>query len=291
MGLSSAVLAACAATPQQSAPPVAASPIRPQPVDRVDNAAFALVGDLTQGGYARGVAPRGTVALTLDGTAVEFSPTDRRFIIGFNRDAPQRAEIVAQLEDGSHIRGHFAVRQRQYDIQHIPGLPGTSPSSPEYLKRRAAERALIENARMLRSPSEGWQQQWIWPVTGRISGVYGSQRILGGVPRAPHFGVDVAVPTGTSIVSPADGVVALASPPIFSLEGNLLIIDHGMGLNSAYLHLSAVDVKTGDRVKQGQKIGSVGTTGRSTGPHLHWAVNWLDRRLDPMLLAGTMPKK
>ena len=138
------------------------------------------------------------------------------------------------------------------------------------------------------SGATGWTERFAWPATGRISGIYGSQRILGGVPRNPHAGVDVASPAGTPVKAPAAGVVVLASPPKFSLEGNLLIIDHGHSLFSSFLHLSRIDVKSGDKVVQGQRVGAIGATGRATGPHLHWAMSWGEVRVDPQLLVPPM---
>ena len=285
--LTSLALAACA-SPPAATPPALPPPVAIRPVERVDDNAFSFQGALTQGGYVIGQAPPGAVAVKLDGEPVSLSASGR-FIIGFGRDDRPRATVEALFDDGSRLIARINVGQRRYDVQSIPQLPGISRPDPEYERLRASERARIDAARGQRNITDGWQQRWIWPVIGRLSGVYGSQRILGGVPRAPHLGVDIAVPSGTAIVAPADGVVALASPPKFSLEGNLVIIDHGMGVNSAYLHLSQVDVRAGDRVRRGQRIGAVGTTGRSTGPHLHWGLSWQDRKLDPMLVAGPMP--
>ncbi len=280
-------LASCAAPP---APPPSAlpPPIAIRPLERVDDQAFAFQGALMQGGYAIGQAPQGTLSVSLDGRPLTLA-ANGRFAIGFSRDAPAHAVVEAAMDDGSRLIARIAVGQRNYEVQSIPGLPGKSAPDPEYERLRAGELARIATARTQRNTSDGWQQRWIWPVIGRISGVYGSQRVLGGVPHSPHNGVDIAAPSGTPIVAPADGVVVLAGPPQFSLEGNLVIIDHGMGVNSAYLHLSRVDVRPGDRVRRGQCIGAVGTTGRSTGPHLHWGLNWLDQRLDPALLPGPMP--
>ena len=276
------LLAACQST--APAPPPAPLPAVPA-ADRIDGDAFGLKGTLSQGGYALGEAPGGATALTLDGTPVPMD-AQRRFAIGFGRDAPSAATLTALLAGGSRVTAHLVIAQRGYDVQSIPGLPPTPTSDPEWLKMRAVERTRINAARALHNASDGWLQKWIWPATGPVSGVYGSQRILGGVPQSPHYGVDIAGPPGTPVVAPADGVVVLAGPPQFSLEGNLVIIDHGMDVNSAYLHLSAVDVKPGDQVRQGQRIGAIGSTGRATGPHLHWGVNWRDVRLDPALLAG-----
>lgn len=126
-------------------------------------------------------------------------------------------------------------------------------------------------------------QDFIWPAKGRLSGFYGSQRVLNGDPKRPHYGVDVAAPTGTEVVAPADGVVRLAHPDLF-FSGGTIIIDHGFGVNSTFLHLSSVDVEVGEPVKQGDFIGRIGATGRATGPHLDWRINWLNHRLDPQLL-------
>jgi murein DD-endopeptidase MepM/ murein hydrolase activator NlpD len=153
---------------------------------------------------------------------------------------------------------------------------------------REGELARIAAARALDPPSEGWRQSFIWPARGRISGRFGAQRVYRGEPASYHSGVDVAAGAGAPVVAPADGVVVLAGPPAFSLEGNLVIVAHGMGLSSAFLHLSRVDVRPGQRVARGQAIGAVGSTGRATGPHLHWGMKWKDARIDPQVLAGAM---
>jgi murein DD-endopeptidase MepM/ murein hydrolase activator NlpD len=283
-------LAACSTRIEQaSAQPLPPQPAAPVPAPEPVAGNFSLEGSLTQGGMAIGVAPPGTVAVTLDGRPVALAP-DRRFVIGFSRDAAPGATIEAQTADGRLVRQIVAVTPRVWQVESIPGLNGTARPDPEYEKIREAELARIKAARAVRSATDGWEQHFEWPVTGRISGVFGSQRILGGVPHSPHYGVDIARPAGTPIAAPADGVVVLAGPPKFSLEGNLVIIDHGMGVNTAYLHLSRVDVKVGDRVRRGQVIGAVGMTGRATGPHLHWAMNWGDVRLDPALVVPPMPR-
>ncbi|PTQ13558.1 peptidase [Sphingomonas oleivorans] len=252
------------------------------------SADFGFTGGLIQGGLAFGQAPMGTVALRLDGKTIPFA-TDGRFLIGFGRDHGPAATVEAELTNGDLLRQALAIAPRAWDIQSLPTLPrGTTPT-PEFLARRKTELERIGAARALRSPVEGWRQRFAWPVTGRISGVFGSQRIYAGEPGAFHSGVDVARPSGTPIVAPADGVVVLAAEAPFTLEGNLLMIDHGMGLNSAMLHLSRIDVKPGEHVRQGQRIGAIGTSGRSTGPHLHWAMMWSGERIDPQRLVGAMP--
>lgn len=254
----------------------------------IDNADFALSGAIEQGGLAGGLLPANSRSLSLDGKPVDLAP-DGRFIVGFDRDAGPVARIEAVRADGAILRRVLAVAPRQWRLESLPTLPrGTTPT-PEFLARRKIELDQIVAARASASTSQGWRQRFVWPVSGRISGVFGSQRIYAGEPGAYHSGVDVARPTGTPIVAPADGVVILAAASPFSLEGKLLMIDHGMGLNSAFLHLSRIDVSVGQAVKQGQMLGTIGMTGRATGPHLHWAMKWRDARIDPAPLAGPMP--
>ncbi len=250
---------------------------------------FALVGQLTQGGWARGIAPRGA-SLSLDGAAVPVA-ADGRFLIAFDRDASRSAVLAARLADGSVQSRTLAIAPRAWQIEHIPlgPKPGTPPS-PEFQIRREAELARIKAARSVDHASAGWQQAFIWPARGRLSGRFGSQRIYNGTPGSYHSGMDIATGTsGTPFVAPADGVVILAADSPFTLEGRLLMIDHGMGLNSAFLHCSKLAVKVGDVVRQGQYLGNIGMTGRATGPHLHWSIKWRDARLDPLLFTGPMP--
>ncbi|MEO6091776.1 MAG: M23 family metallopeptidase [Novosphingobium sp.] len=154
---------------------------------------------------------------------------------------------------------------------------------------RRPELARIEAARAADTGAQGWRQDFIWPVTGRVSGMFGSQRVYRGEPGAYHSGIDISTgAAGTVFVAPADGVVTLAARTPFSLEGNLLMIDHGQGLNSAFLHCSEILVKEGQAVRRGQPIARIGMTGRATGPHLHWSLRWRDARLDPILFTGPM---
>lgn len=251
---------------------------------------FAINGQLTQGGWARGLAPRDTKRLIFNGRQIRLAP-DRSFLIAFDRDAGARADLLAELFDGAAIKGQFAISPRQWKIEHIPigPRPGTPPNEA-YARRREAETARIRAARLRDHAVDGWRQKFIYPAYGRISGRFGSQRIYNGVPGSYHSGMDIATGTsGTPFVAPADGVVILAAEASFSLEGRLLMIDHGMGLNSAFLHCSSHAVKEGDLVKQGQFIGRIGATGRATGPHLHWSLKWGEARLDPLLFVGAMP--
>jgi hypothetical protein len=249
---------------------------------------FALSGQLVQGGLATGMVPRETTLLTLDGAAIPFA-SDRRFLIAFDRDAGPGALLVARLGNGAEVRQRIAVAPRAWDISRLDRLPKYPVPRPEFERVRPAELAQITAARALRSDSPGWRQSFLWPVTGRISTLFGSQRIYAGEPGAYHSGIDVARSTGTIVLAPADGIVILATPRPFTLEGNLVLVDHGMGLSSALMHLSRIDVKLGERVRRGQPIGAVGRSGRATGPHLHWGLRWRDARLDPLLVAGPMP--
>jgi murein DD-endopeptidase MepM/ murein hydrolase activator NlpD len=245
-----------------------------------------------QGNIILGQVPPGAVSLSLDGVPVKIA-SDGAFIIAFHRDAVAKARLLALLPDGKTVSQDIAVKARTYSVQKVDGLPPkTVVLSPEDEIRRKGEVAKIVASRAVVSDVQGWRQKFIWPATGRISGVYGSLRIRNGVPGSPHFGVDVARPTGTPIVAPADGVVVLAEPDML-LEGGLLIIDHGFGLFTDYLHLSRLDVKVGDVLRQGQPMAAIGGTGRATGPHLHWGMRWASTRLDPSRLtspqAGQMP--
>jgi murein DD-endopeptidase MepM/ murein hydrolase activator NlpD len=249
---------------------------------------FGLIGQLVQGGMATGTAPRGTILLSLNGIPVQFA-ADRRFLIAFDRDAGPVAILVARLGNGTEVRQTPAIAPRAWDISRLNTLPKYPVPRPEFERTRPAELAQINAARALQSDSQGWRQTFLWPVTGRISTLFGSQRIYRGEPGSYHSGIDVARPAGTMVLAPADGVVVLAAAQPFTLEGNLLMIDHGMGLNTAFMHLSRIDVKLGQQVRRGQSVGAVGRTGRATGPHLHWSLKWRDARIDPLLVAGPMP--
>lgn len=243
---------------------------------------LSMHGELVQGGLLRCNTQPGSV-VKLAGLPVHVSPAGD-FLLGFDRDEPHRLDLEIILPDGRHEQHHLTVKARQYNIQRIDGLPAgkVDPSKRDY-KRIGEESALLKLARQHDDPRTDFSSPFIWPVTGRISGVYGSQRILNGKPKRPHYGVDIAVPTGTPIVAPAAGVVTLAHNDMF-FSGGTLILDHGHGLSSSFLHLSKITITQGAIVKQGDKIAEVGATGRVTGPHLHWAMNLFKRRLDPQLL-------
>lgn len=269
--------------------PVAAAP-KPAPAllpKPVSVGVFKLDHVPQQGTIARGIAPAGTIRLVKDGAEVPLAP-DGRFLIGFGRDHAATAVVVAFPRNGPPVSERIAVAPRQWIIENLPTLPRFSQPDAEFQARRPAELAQINAARHVNAHSDGWRQAFIWPSRGRISGQFGSQRVYRGEPGAPHSGVDIAGGDGAPVTAPADGVVVLAAASPFTLEGNLLMIDHGMGLTSAFLHLSRIDVKKGDVVHQGQPIGAIGMTGRATGPHLHWGMKWQDERIDPAMIAGVM---
>jgi murein DD-endopeptidase MepM/ murein hydrolase activator NlpD len=280
----------CNAAPPAKAPakPVAVAPKPPAPRPAPKSiGAFLLDRQPQQGGLALGQVPVGTKRLVVDGADVRFAP-DGRFVVGFGRDYKTSASFAAFLGNGESITEKIPVLPHAWKIENLSSLPHHAQPDAEFQSRRPAELAQINAARRMAVTSEGWRQSFNWPARGRISGLFGSQRIYSGEPGAPHSGVDVAGVTGTPVTAPADGVVILAAASPFTLEGNLLMIDHGMGLNSAFLHLSRIVVKKGDVVRQGQIVGAIGMTGRATGPHLHWGMKWQDERIDPQQLAGPM---
>lgn len=247
---------------------------------------LALTGDLMQGGMVIGQAPAGA-EITLDGAPVKVA-ADGRFVIGFGRDHSAESALTMKA-DGEATTQHLAIAARSYRIERVDGLPPRTVTIPEEeRRRRARERGMVAAARADGSERMDWAAGFVWPAIGRVSGVYGSQRILNGEPRFPHYGLDVAAPTGAPVVAPNSGRVVLAEPD-FLLEGGIVIIDHGFGVTSTLFHLSSVDVAVGQEVARGQRIGAVGATGRASGPHVDWRVNWNKVRLDPELLIGPMP--
>lgn len=241
--------------------------------------------------WQQGAVLRGQVA---PGTQVEFLARKVRvneagqFVIGLGRDAAPEATLTTISPAGERREHRFAVKQRDYVIQRIEGVPQqTVTPDPVQVKRAQQEAELTSRARQLDAANNDFMQVFTWPVIGRISGVYGSQRFYNGEPRAPHYGVDIAVPTGTPVHAPAAGVVTLVHPDMF-FSGGTLIVDHGHGLSSTFIHLHKIVVQEGQRVVQGEVIAQAGATGRATGPHLDWRMNWFDQRVDPTLLVEPM---
>jgi len=248
-----------------------------------------LDGNALQGGLLWGrVAPGSGV--TWNDRSVSVLP-DGSFVLGVGRDAPSPGLLSIDGEAPCEVSVEIA--QRTYRIQRVEGVPQQTVTPPEeVLERIARERELVRQAKSkrLQRPDllAAVQLGLRWPVTGRISGVYGSQRVYNGTPGSPHYGVDVARPTGHPVVAPGPGIITLADPDLF-YSGGTVILDHGYGLSSSFLHLSEVSVAVGDEVSAGALIGKVGATGRATGPHLDWRMSWLDQRIDPQLLVPPMP--
>jgi murein DD-endopeptidase MepM/ murein hydrolase activator NlpD len=250
---------------------------------------LALGGEAIQGGLIFGKTRPGSQVLQ-DGRSIRVGVAGD-FVLGFTRDAPANSTLEVRLPDGREIDRTLAVRQREYRIQRIDGLPDAkvTPRSPEDLARIRKDAAAVGKARRRDDDRLDFLTGFDWPTIGPISGVYGSQRILNGEPRRPHFGVDVAAPVGPPVRAPAPGIVTLTVPDMF-FSGGTLIIDHGHRLSSSFLHLSKIHVEVGDRVEKGDLIAEVGATGRVTGAHLDWRMNLRDRRIDPQLLVPPMPE-
>ncbi|MDF2177690.1 M23 family metallopeptidase [Aliiglaciecola sp. CAU 1673] len=248
--------------------------------------ALELRGELTQGTLLRGqVLPNSKV--WLNDKVVKVSP-EGQFVIGFGRDAALEHQLVVQ--SGNHKTQHpIKLKAREYPIQKVDGVEQKYVSPPDsVLKRIEEDNRQIAKARAKDTELMGFWQDFSWPAKGKISGVYGSQRIFNGVPKRPHYGLDVAGPVGTPVYAPADGVVSLFVADMY-YSGGTLILDHGFGVSSTFIHLSKGHVKAGQKVKQGQLIAEIGATGRVTGPHLDWRINWFDERLDPALLVPANP--
>ena len=259
-----------------------AAPAKAQDID----GAKILSGNAVEGGLIIARTDP-TNQIMLDDDAIEIGENGV-FVIGFHRDSdvPVRLRIVAP--DGSVKTSLLSPRQRDYNIQRIDGLKSTMVTPPaSVLARIKSDGEAVRTARQREAPLGDFWRGFDWPALGRISGVYGSQRILNGQPRQPHYGIDIAAPTGTPVYAPASGLVTLVKDLYFS--GWTVVIAHGLGVNSSFLHLNRVDVKPGMMVERGGLIGTIGATGRATGPHLDWRIDWQGRRIDPGLLVGAMP--
>lgn len=246
-----------------------------------------LKGSWQQGGLIVGVAPPGA-EVWFNGRAVRLAP-DGRFAFGLAHEEAPAAELRIQLADGSEQRLEYPVLARSYEEQRIDKLPPAMVDPPaKVLKRIAAENARVAAARSQDSELAFFADSFAWPVPAAVTGVYGSRRVLNGVPKQPHFGIDLAAAEGTPVRAAAGGRVSLAERNLY-YTGGTIILDHGHGVSTTYLHLSKLDVKAGQGIATGQIIGKVGKTGRATGPHLCWRANWFDVRLDPSLLVETQP--
>lgn len=239
---------------------------------------FSITGAMEQGTLAMGSAPPGSL-VALDGRPLHVT-ADGRFAFGFGPDQTKASLVTVRYADGGGDSRFFTPAVRKYDIQHVNGLPqNTVTPPPEVSARIAREAETMYLAHLVDTPGSDFLSGFDWPAPGIESGVFGSQRIDNGTPMSPHWGVDMAAPTGTPIHAPADGVVSISDD--YYLSGGFTLIDHGQGVSTSYLHQSKRLVKPGDVVKRGQRIGLIGATGRATGPHLHWAMNWFQVKVDP----------
>ena len=242
-------------------------------------------GTIEQGGLIIAQLPKGSQA-ELDDIKLPQS-ADGYIAFGFHRDDVDTQILKITDKDNNLHLTELTPKIRNHKTQSITGLAGKYVSPPqEVLDRIAQDREDVTSARSLTSTQDDFAKTGFnWPVQGTITGIYGSQRILNGKPRAPHYGIDIAAPTGTAISAPAAGTITLVEDLYYT--GWTIIIDHGLGISSTYLHLSSVDVITGEAVQMGDIIGKVGSTGRSTGPHLDWRINWFQKRLDPQLATNS----
>ena len=253
--------------------------------------ALVFQGFSAQDAWQQGSLVKGRV---LPGSRVHFFDQDvyvnenGDFVLGLGRDAPATVEVLVTDTAGTKYTHAFNVIQRQYNIQRVEGVePKYVTPSEADLARIEEDNASISSARRLRDTRADYAGGFVWPLLGPVSGVYGSQRFYNGEGRQPHYGVDVVAPVGALVQAPAAGKVTFVRDMYYS--GWTLVLDHGQGLSSSFLHLSNILVNVGDRVKQGDAIAEVGATGRVTGAHLDWRMNWLNQRIDPQLLVPAMP--
>lgn len=279
-------LVACAAPeapaqPETPAAPVVSAPAPVTPPAAPTTLSLNCAGAFTQGGTALCRTLPGA-AIYVDGVASGAADAQGWAVIGFNREHGTDGVVEARA-DGRNASHTYPIAARTFDIQRVDGLPQqtVTPTEPAVLARIQREAALKAQGFASVADIEGFLDGFISPIEGgRVSGTWGNQRVLNGVPASPHFGYDIAAPEGTPVHAPASGVVTLAQPDMH-YEGGLVFIDHGQGLITMYLHMSRLDVAVGDRVTQGQVIGAVGARGRATGPHLCWRMKWRERQLDP----------
>ncbi len=253
----------------------------------------AVPAQLPQGGIVRGRVPAGSELSMLGAESMGDAALAIRnlrvgskgeFVFGVGRDASGPVRLHLETSDGMACDFEVTVALREWKLERVDGVPESTVDPPPAIAARIErEQALVAKARERDDERSDFEISFDWPLTGRISGVYGSQRIYNGKPKSPHSGLDVAAAKGNPVLAPAGGIVTFANPDLY-LTGGTVLVDHGHGLSSSFLHLSRLDVRVGQRVEKGQAIGLVGATGRATGPHMHWGMNWFGVRVDPQLL-------
>jgi len=249
---------------------------------------LSLRGNYVQGGLVFGTTLPGSAVL-VDGNPLPVS-TDGLFVVGFGRDETGSRSLEITLPGGRQLQQDLVIATREFNIERVDGLPPSRVTpDPSAMERIRAEGAMVRQARKRRDNVARYAAGFKWPATGRLSGFYGSQRILNGEPRNPHYGLDIAAPEGSPVYAPAPGLVTFTHADMY-YSGGTIILDHGQGLSSSFLHLSKILVETGTQVSTGDLIGHIGATGRATGPHLDWRMSWHDRRVDPRLLLPEPPE-
>lgn len=248
---------------------------------------IALTGEIKQGGLLVGkTLAQNTV--TLNGKAITVSKSGD-YTFGFSRDDDKSYQLVITSVNGDRVEKTLTPEKRSYNIQRIEGIKKSiMQPNPKSVARARQDSKQVKTARKVASSLNYFAQGFIPPIEGTITGVYGSQRVYNGVPKNPHFGLDYAGNTGDPVKAPASGTVLLWVPDMF-YSGGTMIIDHGHGVSSTFLHLSNSYVKQGDTVKQGQVVAAVGKSGRATGPHLDWRINWFNVKIDPALVLKVTP--
>ena len=245
-----------------------------------------FIGAFKQGGLVLGELSEGQ-SVSYQGKVLQLN-SQRQFLLGFGRNQPSTAEIIVHQKSGDK-KIILNIDARDYAIQKIEGVPQkTVTPADQDLKRIKQDAALVREARRIRRNVDDFTAGFIQPAEGVITGVYGSQRFYNGVPKSPHYGIDYAAPTGAPVKAPAAGIITMVHDDLF-YSGGTLILDHGHGLSSTFLHLSEILVEQGQSVSAGMVIAKVGASGRATGPHLDWRMNWLDQRIDPQLVLETLP--
>ena len=238
-------------------------------------------GAIIQGGHVIGHT-QADATVSLDGKILPIT-TNGRFIIGFDRDAHKPLLLTIRSANGTSLERELVPQPRAYAIERVNGLPPATVNPPASVTERTQREAgIVAVARQRRDDRDDWTALFQMPASGRLSGFFGSQRVLNGEPKRPHYGLDVAAPEGAAVTAPAPGIITLAEPDLY-FSGGTIILDHGHGLSSTFLHLSSVDVTVGQQIASGELIGKVGASGRATGPHLDWRMNWHDQRIDPRL--------
>ncbi|ALN57175.1 peptidase [Lysobacter enzymogenes] len=282
-----AALAAAMLAPAASAQVVASGTIPDTAAETAPAAASAdartvFPASVPQGAMVIGKVSPGSV-VRYGGRQLRVTPYGS-VVFGVGRDAIGPLSVEVQAPGGAPQRAAIAVTPRDFPTEYIQGVPPkTVNPPPEIAARIEREQAQVTAARARDDERPDFAQPFQWPVQGRISGRFGNQRVYNGKKGSGHSGMDIAAPTGTPVKAPAAGVITFAAPDLY-LTGGTVLLDHGHGISSNFLHLSRIDAKVGDRIAQGQVIGAVGATGRATGPHLHWGMNWFDVRIDPLLV-------